>query len=44
MVSSQFFSQISDRGLASCLLCNRIISSIAKKFADMDDECFQPGI
>ena len=44
MVSSQFFNQICDRGLAICLLYNRIISSIAKKFAEMDDELLSTWI
>ena len=44
MVSSQFFSQISERVLAFFLLYNRIISSIAKEFAEMDDECSQFGL
>ena len=45
MVSSQFFNQICDRGLAIYLfLYNRIISSIAKKLAEMDDELLSTWI
>ena len=41
MASSQFFNQISDRGLAFSLLYTSIRSSIAKRFAEMDDKCFR---